>query len=81
MFCGGIGEHSARVRGAVMDGLGLLGIAGDEARNRARDVDFQRRRRACAFSYRPTNEELMIAEQTAAVGLAQAAAERPLRKR
>ena len=42
VFTGGIGEHSARVRAAVVDGLQWLGVALDEDANatqRARDLD------------------------------------------
>ena len=37
VFAGGIGEHSARVRAAVCDGLGFLGVALDPARNDAHE--------------------------------------------
>lgn len=34
IFAGGIGEHSAAIRGRVCDGLGFFGVAVDDARNR-----------------------------------------------
>jgi acetate kinase len=33
VFTGGIGEHSAAVRGGVLDGLGWLGFAPDATAN------------------------------------------------
>lgn len=38
-FTGGIGEHSALVRGRAAEGLGFLGVAVDEALNSAADGD------------------------------------------
>ena len=35
VFAGGIGEHSARVRGAVCGALGFLGIAVDQSSNQS----------------------------------------------
>jgi acetate kinase len=35
VFAGGIGEHSARVRGTVCGGLGFLGVALDQSRNQS----------------------------------------------
>jgi len=66
VFTGGIGEHSARVRGEVMKGLAFLGIVADETRNAAHASKISADdSRAPAFIV-PTNEELRIAELTAA---------------
>ncbi len=42
VFAGGIGEHSVRVRHDVCSGLGFLGVALDEARNRSSDGTISR---------------------------------------
>ena len=66
LFCGGIGEKSPLVRGAVMQGLDWLGVAGDAAANQANaQVISVPGSRVKAFVV-PTNEELRIAELTAA---------------
>jgi acetate kinase len=66
-FTGGIGEHSARIREACLRDLGLLGIAVDDARNRAPGSG---EREIGAGPVRilviPADEEVEIALQTAA---------------
>lgn len=59
VFCGGIGENSARVRADVCAGLGWLGVSIDAARNAqgARDIGTGRVRVLMI----PTNEEIIIA--------------------
>jgi acetate kinase len=69
VFCAGIGEHSATIRKAVLDGMGWLGLACDEARNLAHATVVSSDSARVRVFVIPTNEELMIAEQTAAVGL------------
>ena len=39
MFTGGVGEHAAQVRERAAKGLGFLGVALDEQRNRAAGAD------------------------------------------
>jgi len=60
VFCGGIGENSARVRRQICAGLGWMGITLDEARNLAHGPEIG------AGGVRvlvvPTNEELVIAK-------------------
>jgi acetate kinase len=70
VFSGGIGEHSARVRAAVLAGLEWLGIVIDEAANaRHNQVISSAGSRVRVFVV-PTDEEAMIAEQTSdAAGL------------
>ena len=64
VFCGGIGEHSARVRSEVMAGLGFLGLAGDPARNAANATRISADGARTPAFIVPTNEELRIAELT-----------------
>lgn len=69
VFTAGVGEHSDRLRAAVCAGAGILGIELDE---RANDTGAGERRistdasRVAVFVV-PTNEELEIARQAAAV--------------
>ena len=73
-FTGGVGENAAPVRAATLDGLDLLGIAVDPARNSAASRD----RRLIspdgakvAVCVIPTDEELEIARETLGVVAAQ----------
>ena len=65
-FTGGIGENSARVRGAVCRALGFLGLELDETRNAAPDTGI---REISAAGSRvqalviPANEELGVARR------------------
>ncbi|MCL6614706.1 MAG: acetate/propionate family kinase, partial [Firmicutes bacterium] len=76
VFTAGIGENSYEMRSRVCRGLECLGIVIDEERNRVRGVEAEigapdSRVRIFAI---PTNEELLIARETAAlVGAAKAA--------
>ena len=70
VFTGGIGEHSAEVRGLVLARLGILGLAEDPEAN-ARHGQATAGRisppgQTLALVV-PTNEELMIARDTAAL--------------
>jgi acetate kinase len=69
VFTGGIGEHSARLRAAVCAGLGVLGVALDEQATESgrgeRRISGDASRVAVLVV--PTNEELEIARQSAAV--------------
>jgi acetate kinase len=75
VFCAGIGEHSAMIRAAVVEGMGWLGLGCDEARNVAHATLISRDGAGVRVFVIPTNEELMIAEQTAAVGLGRGGAD------
>ena len=66
VFCGGIGEHSARVRGAVCDGMGWLGMEPDHARNRAHGPVISTPDSRVRILVIPANEELVIARAAAA---------------
>ncbi len=69
-FTAGVGEHSPVLRAAVVDGLAGLGLAVDPGRNTA-DSDQPRTispdGSPVAVAVVPTNEELEIARQTAAL--------------
>ena len=70
VFTGGIGENSARVREAVINHLGFLGLTLDPAAN-ARAVRGEAGRISASVAPQalvvPTNEERMIARDTAAL--------------
>jgi len=70
VFTAGVGEHSAELRAAVCAGLGILGVERDDAANHAagggeRRISTDASRAAVLVV--PTNEELEIARQAAAV--------------
>jgi acetate kinase len=70
VFTAGIGEHAPRLRAAVCQGLGILGIDLDEEANRAPGGGERRvstEASSVAVLVVPTNEELEIARQAAAV--------------
>jgi acetate kinase len=67
VFTGGIGEHSARVRAEVCHGLEGLGFSVDDDRNGRGEVVVSAEGAAVAVMVVPTDEELAIARQTAAV--------------
>lgn len=67
VFTAGVGENSAEIRARVCQGLELLGVSIDDARNRqphreARSID--RGDQRVRVLVVPTDEELEIAEQT-----------------
>ncbi|HEY5461275.1 MAG TPA: acetate kinase [Deferrimonas sp.] len=69
VFTGGIGENDAEVRRRACEGLSMLGIAVDEARNGSpsrEPREIQREGMAVKILVIPTNEELEIALQTVA---------------
>jgi len=71
VFTGGIGENSATVRATVLGQLGFLGLTVDPDANavhgRGQQGRITRERRPQALVV-PTNEELMIAMDTAEIG-------------
>ncbi len=69
VFCGGIGENSARVRAGVMREMDWLGIEADAARNAAHAGCISSDASRVRAYVIATNEELRIAEMTAAAGL------------
>lgn len=70
VFTGGIGENSAQVRANVVEQLGFLGVTLDPEANashgKERDGRISRETRPCVLVV-PTNEELMIAQDTALI--------------
>ncbi len=69
VFTGGIGEHSAGVRSLACQGLGVMGVALDEAKNQAavapkEPVDISSPEARVRVLVIPANEELMIARET-----------------
>ncbi len=68
IFTGGIGENAPEVRARVCDSLDALGIRLDPARNRAAvgvEMDISAPQAATRVWVIPTNEELLIARETA----------------
>jgi acetate kinase len=69
IFTGGIGENSPEVRARICDGLRWIGIELDEERNRSRTVGgeglISKEESRPAVYVIPTNEELLIARDTA----------------
>jgi acetate kinase len=68
-FTGGVGENAAGIRSRVLENLGFLGVAVDEARNRALTggVEGTFHEGPVALLVIPNGEELMIARETARV--------------
>lgn len=69
VFTGGIGENSATIRRAVIEGMTWLGIESDEARNLAGATEISAPGSPVRVFVVPTNEELRIAEHAAALAL------------
>jgi acetate kinase len=65
VFCGGIGEHAWRVRARVCRDFEWLGIALDDARNRAGETVISTDRSSVRVLVIKTDEEMMIARHTA----------------
>ncbi|HEY6402950.1 MAG TPA: acetate kinase [Blastocatellia bacterium] len=69
VFTGGIGENSAEVRSRICDGLEWMGLTLDDERNRAhsggREGLISRENSRLAAYVIPTDEELLIARDTA----------------
>jgi acetate kinase len=67
VFTGGIGEHSALVRGRVCARLAAFGVRFDEQLNAEHATFFHAPASSCALMVVPTNEELLIARDTLAL--------------
>ena len=67
VFTGGIGENGANIRAAVCSGLSELGISLDEVKNRSSkgEVRLDAAESRAQIWIIPTNEELIVARQTA----------------
>jgi len=67
VFTGGIGENSSLVRSAVCEGMEFLGIEIDEEKNRAKENNLSKESSKVRILRIPTNEELVIAKDTAEI--------------
>jgi acetate kinase len=67
VFTAGIGENGAEMRRRIVTGSAWLGLAIDEAANRARQLDLSANAGGPRVLMIPTDEELMIARHTRAV--------------
>ena len=78
VFTGGIGEHSARIRKAVLTGMEWMGIVIDDEANSANAQIISAKSSPAAVFVIPTDEERMMARHSleilSAAGLAPAAA-------
>jgi acetate kinase len=67
VFCGGIGEHAAKVRESVLENMEWIGVELDRQANLAgAQVISSQRSRVRVFII-PTDEEAMIARHTMAL--------------
>ena len=69
-FAGGIGENAPRIRERTLAGLAALGLELDPAKNgaaRGQDAEIGAEGKAARVFVVPTNEELLIARDTAAI--------------
>jgi acetate kinase len=64
VFTGGIGEHSATVRGRICEGLEFLGIQLEPDRNAAHAPVISSEDTAVSVRVIPTDEDLMVARHT-----------------
>ena len=64
VFCGGIGEHSARIRDRVCSRLAWMGIELDHYRNAQNATIISSQQARTQVLVIPTNEELVIARAT-----------------
>ena len=69
VFTAGIGENAAHIRSMVCEYLGFLGITIDEEKNavRGKEMEISTPDSKVAVFVIPTNEELAIARETAAL--------------
>jgi acetate kinase len=67
VFSGGIGENSSEARTRICQGLDFLGVAIDEERNRSNAPLLSLNDRPVRVRVIPTDEESIIAKQTAAI--------------
>jgi len=75
IFTGGIGEHSARLRAAALDGLGWLGASLDDEANARGETRISDQNSHVPVYVSPTDEEAMIARHAMeTTGLARVAA-------
>jgi acetate kinase len=64
VFTGGIGEHDAKVRAAICDGLSWLGISLDTTRNRSLEDPISNPTSRSPVRVLPSEEDAQIATHT-----------------
>ena len=64
VFTGGIGEHDAKVRAAICDGLSWLGISLDSTRNQSLEDLISNPTSRCSVRVIPSEEDAQIAAHT-----------------
>jgi acetate kinase len=64
VFSGGIGEHSARVRSSVCNGLGFLGASIDDAANQSDSSTISAKGSKVGLGIVPSQEDLQIARHS-----------------
>jgi acetate kinase len=67
VFTGGIGERGISIRASICQGLGFLGVALDEKKNRdcfGKEAVISPVRSPVTVAVIPTNEELVVARET-----------------
>jgi acetate kinase len=67
VFSGGIGEHSAPVRGSVCNGLGFLGVSIDDAGNQSDATTISSQRSKVHVRVVSSQEDLQIARHSHAL--------------
>jgi acetate kinase len=67
VFAGGIGEHSARIRANVCEGLSFLGISIDSARNQSNEARISASDSKVAICVVPSQEDRQIARHCRAL--------------
>ncbi|MFD1123912.1 acetate/propionate family kinase [Lentilactobacillus raoultii] len=67
VFTAGVGEHSAPIRHRVCAGLTYLGVKIDESANKDNDIDISEADSRVKVLVIPTDEELIIARETAKI--------------
>jgi acetate kinase len=67
VFSGGIGEHSAPVRGSVCNGLSFLGVSIDDAGNQSNSNAISTKGSKVHVRVVPSQEDLQIARHTRAL--------------
>lgn len=69
VFTAGIGENNSSMRAAIVDGLQIMGVKLDQEKNsiRGKEIEVSTEDATTKILVIPTNEELMIAQETEAL--------------
>lgn len=70
VFAGGIGEHDAKVRAEICDGLSWCGVSLHPGRNQSSEDCISDAASRCRVRVLPSEEDVQIAAHTAALALA-----------